>query len=257
MRIATFNANSIRTRLNLIVTWMTQHHPDILCLQETKVEDAVFPALPFVTAGYHVAFRGEKAYNGVAIVSRKKPHLVQFGLDDGGSRDETRLIYARWGPIHVVNTYVPQGRDIEHPMYTYKLEWFRRLRAYWDRHFTPRMKVAWVGDLNVAPDYIDIHNAQEQEQHVCFHSAVRQRFAETVAWGFVDVFRKHHPEPGLYTFFDYRTPRAVERNLGWRVDHILATPPLAARSRDAFIDLESRRARDASDHAFLVADFNV
>jgi exodeoxyribonuclease-3 len=180
---------------------------------------------------------------------------VRFGLDDGGQADETRLAYARIGTVHVVNAYVPQGREIDHPMYAYKLRWFGRLRDYFDRHFTPRSRLAWVGDLNVAPEAMDIHNASEQERHVCYHIDVRKVFASTVQWGFRDVFRKHHPEPGQYTFFDYRTVNAVKRNMGWRIDHILATPPLAARSTAAWVDLKPRLSDKPSDHTFVVADF--
>jgi len=202
-------------------------------------------------------FHGEKSYNGVAILSRLVPSEVQFGIDDGKTPDQTRLVAARFGAVHVVNTYVPQGREITHEMYAYKLQWFARLKAFFDRHFTPKKQVVWVGDLNVAPAAIDIHNAAEQDEHVCYHEAVRKAFADTLSWGFVDVFRKHHPEPGQYTFFDYRTVNAVKRNMGWRVDHILATPPLAARSEDCFIDLEPRMAQSPSDHTFLTASFKA
>lgn len=255
MRIATFNANSVRSRLTIILDWLGSAKPDILCLQETKVIDAEFPLRAFQSAGWHVLFRGEKSYNGVAIVSRTPPDDFSFGFDDSGPADETRLVRARFGNLHVVNTYVPQGREIENPMYAYKLKWFQRLRSLFDANYSPKDHVAWLGDLNVAPDAIDIHNASEQENHVCFHADVRKAFAHTLAWGFTDVFRKHHPEPGQYSFFDYRTLHAVDRNMGWRVDHILCTKPLAAKSRDSFIDLEPRKKEKPSDHTFMVADF--
>lgn len=255
MRIATFNANSIRSRLPVIVDWLAGHAPDVLCIQETKVQDADFPEGPLREAGYHAAYRGEKAYNGVAVLSREPALDVRFGFDDGGPADETRLVHARFGNVHVVNTYVPQGREIEHAMYRYKIEWLHRLRAYFDRRFTPRQRVLWCGDMNVAPEPVDVHNPRRQAQHVCFHREVREAFARVVAWGFVDVFRKHHPEPGRYTFFDYRTPNAVARNTGWRVDHVLAAPPLANRCSGAEIDLEPRKNARPSDHTFLFADF--
>jgi exodeoxyribonuclease-3 len=182
---------------------------------------------------------------------------VRCGLDDGGPPDEARLISATVGPLRVVNTYVPQGRELDHEMYAYKLTWFARLKGYFARHFTPRQRLVWVGDLNVAPAPMDVHNPEDQTNHVCYHEAVRQAFAETVSWGFVDVFRKHHPEPGQFTFFDYRMPRSVDQGLGWRVDHILATPPLAAKSSDCFIDLAPRRAEKPSDHTFLAVDFDL
>jgi len=256
MMIATFNVNSIRSRLTIVLDWIQEHKPDVLCLQETKVTDPDFPQLAFTELGYHASFHGEKSYNGVAILSRQKPTAVSFGLDDGLAPDETRLAYIRLGSLHVINTYVPQGRDIEHPMYPYKLQWFARLRAYFDRHFKPSSLVAWVGDLNIAPEAMDIHNAAEQENHVCFHPSVRAAFEHTRQWGFIDLFRKYHPEPGQYSYFDYRTIHAVQRKMGWRVDHILTTPALTKRSRDCRIDLAPRLREKPSDHTVMLAEFD-
>lgn len=255
MKIATFNANSIRSRLEIILRWLRENEPDVLCVQETKVEDKDFPALAFREAGYNVEFRGQKSYNGVALISKQKAADVSYGLDDGGPADETRLIHGRVGPVHIVNTYVPQGREIEHEMYGYKLEWFARLKRYFERHFTTRSKVAWLGDLNVAPQPMDVHNPEDQVNHVCYHADVKRAFEDVKEWGFEDVFRKHHPEPGQYTFFDYRMPGSVDRGFGWRVDHILATPPLARVCTDSYIDLKPRLAEKPSDHTFLVAAF--
>jgi len=257
MRVATFNANSIRSRLDPILAWLETHRPEVLCIQETKAQDRDFPADPLRDAGYHVVYRGEKSYNGVAIVARSKPTAVRFGFDDGGPADETRLVYAKVGPLHIVNTYVPQGREITHAMYAYKVEWFARLRRYFDKHFSTRARVVWVGDLNIAPQPIDVHNPKQQTNHVCYHAGVQKAFAAVLDWGFVDVFRKHRPEAGQYSFFDYRTPHAAQRGMGWRVDHILATPPLAKRSRNAFIDLQPRLQPKPSDHTFMAADFDI
>lgn len=255
MKIATFNANSIRSRLDIILEWLKINRPDILCIQETKVQDGEFPALAFIEAGYHVEFKGEKSYNGVAIVSLKKPSKVSFGFDDGKSPDATRLAYAKFGAVHIVNTYVPQGREIDNPMFQYKLEWFKRLKTYFTQNFTTRNNVVWLGDLNVAPEPMDIHNSDKQENHVCYHIDARQAFADTVSWGFVDVFRKHHPEPGQYSFYDYRTINAVQKKMGWRIDHIMATAPLARKSNDSYIDLKPRLMPKPSDHTFMVAEF--
>ena len=257
MKIVTFNVNSIRARIAAVTNWLANNKPDVLCLQETKVQDQDFPMAEITATGYQVIFRGEKSYNGVAILSKTKPTDVRFGLDDGLSPDETRLIAARFGPLQVVNTYVPQGRAIEHAMYQYKLQWFERLQKWFDRHFTPKTLLVWVGDLNVAPEAKDIHNADQQAKHVCYHQAVREAFERTKAWGFEDVFRKYHPEGGQYTFFDYRTANALKRNMGWRVDHIMATPPLAAKSLTSYIDLAPRLKPKASDHTVLVAEFEV
>lgn len=258
MKIATFNVNSIRTRAPIVLDWLQKHAPDALCLQETKTQDHDFPALFFATAGYQAVFRGEKSYNGVAILSKTTPTHLHYGFESGRTDDDpTRLIAARIGPVHIVNTYVPQGREIQHAMFQYKLKWFERLREWLDMHYTPKMPVVWVGDLNIAPEAIDIHNAEQQENHVCYHKAARAAFEQVKAWGFVDVFRKHHPEAGQYTFFDYRTVNAVERKMGWRVDHILATKKLAAKCVECHIDLAPRRQTQASDHTVLTAEFDI
>jgi len=241
--------------MGILLHWLARAKPDVVCLQETKVVDADFPAEPIRAAGYHVVYRGEKSYNGVAVLSLREPTSVSFGFDDGGPVDGTRLACVQIGLLHVVNTYVPQGRDIEHELYRYKIEWFARLRNYFDRHFSPDQPLVWAGDINVAPEAMDVHNAAQQADHVCYHEDVRKAFARTVEWGFVDVFRKYHPEAGQYTFFDYRQKDSVERNLGWRVDHILATSPLAARSVGAAIDLTLRRLEKPSDHTVLMAEF--
>ena len=257
MKIATFNVNSVRSRMEILLGWLDANRPDVMCLQETKVVDADFPVAPLREAGYHVVYKGEKSYNGVAILSLSEPRDIRFGLDDGGPADAPRLACAVINGIPVVNTYIPQGRDIEHEMYRYKLEWLARLRNYFERHFSPRKPLVWTGDLNVAREAQDIHNSEQQAGHVCYHVDVRQAFEKTLAWGFVDVFRKHKPGSGQYTFFDYRQRDAVGRNLGWRIDYILATQPLAAKSTGAGIDLAPRRSEKPSDHTVLMAEFDV
>jgi exodeoxyribonuclease-3 len=256
MKIATFNANSIRSRMDVILRWLAKHKPDALCIQETKVQDAEFPRQPIEDAGYHVVFKGEKAYNGVALISRVAPTEISFGLDDL-PRDEPRLLRAKIGPVHIVNTYVPQGREIDNPMYKYKLEWFARLRRYFDQHFKKSDMLIWTGDLNVAAEPIDVHSPELYGNHVCFHAAAREAFANCRSWGFADVFRKHHPEPGQYTFFDYRTPNAVQRGIGWRIDYLLASPALAKKSAGAIIDVQPRLGNKPSDHTFLSATFEL
>jgi len=257
MRVATFNCNSVRARLPIIGDWLAAQEPDILCLQETKVQDRDFPESAFTAAGYRVSFRGQKGYNGVAIVSKSAPADVRFGLDDGGEPDEPRLACAEIDGVHVVNTYVPQGTDPESPKFQYKLAWLDRLRGFFERHFTPQQPVLWTGDLNVAPTPIDVFDHDRLLGHVCHHPDEFAALATCLDWGFTDVFRKHCPEPNQFTFFDYRLPKSVDRGLGWRIDHILATPPLAERSTGAFIDLEPRRRAKPSDHTFLVADFDL
>ncbi|HMP76653.1 MAG TPA: exodeoxyribonuclease III [Kiritimatiellia bacterium] len=257
MLSATYNCNSIRTRLDLVLDWLRAQQPDLLALQETKVVDELFPAAPFRELSYHVTFRGMKAYNGVALLSRRPPDDVRFGFDDAGPADAPRLLHARFGALHVVNTYVPQGRAIDHPMFAYKVDWFARLRRWFDARFTPADLVLWLGDLNVAAEPIDVNNPEERADHVCYHAAARRVFADCRAWGFEDVFRRFNPGPGHYSFFDYRKPFTPDRKEGWRLDYQLATRPLAARARASIIDLAPRAAPRPSDHTPVLAEFAV
>ena len=253
MRIATFNCNSVRSRLDVVLGWLADYAPDVLCLQETKAQDPEFPADAFRLAGWHVAFRGEKSYNGVALVSKTAPDDVSFGLDSEPA-DPTRLVHARFGNLHVVNTYVPQGREIDHAMYAYKLAWFARLKKYFEKNFTPATPLLWCGDLNVARHPIDVTNPENKTNHVCYHQAVRDAFEDALSFGFVDLFRHHHPELVDYSFYDYRAPFDPGQKRGWRIDYVLATPPLAKKSIAAAIDIVPRTRPKPSDHCPLFAD---
>jgi exodeoxyribonuclease-3 len=250
--VATWNVNSVRSRLHALLPWVETVGPDVVCLQETKVQDHQFPLSAIEGAGYHAAFRGETSCNGVAILSKTPIEGVRCGFDDGGPADEARLIVGEVDGIPIVNTYVPQGRDPDDSMFAYKLEWFARLRAFLDAHFSPDEPLLWMGDLNVAPEPIDVHNPKRLMGHVCFNPQVTEAFEGVKSWGLVDLFRRHVPDPGQYTYFDYRTKHGVAEGKGWRVDHILATRPLAARSTDACIDLEPRRGEKPSDHTPMV-----
>jgi exodeoxyribonuclease-3 len=227
-------------------------------MQETKVEDALFPVDAFEEIGYRVVFRGAKRYNGVAIASLDEAEEVSFGLDDGQSPDEDRLVRVTCSGVSVVNTYIPQGNSKESPHFSYKLAWFDRLRGYFERHYEHDDKVIWCGDLNVAREHIDVHDPKRLRGHVCFTPEVWDGFDAVKAWGFHDVFRHHHPEEsGHYTFFDYRVRGAVDRGLGWRVDHILASATMVDTSIECSIDMATRLAEKPSDHTVLVATFNL
>jgi exodeoxyribonuclease III len=257
LKIATYNVNSIRSRMHIVVPWLRENRPDILCMQETKVADQKFPAEAFENEGYHVAYRGDRQYNGVAVASLQKPDAVSFGLADQGPADEDRLMAVNFSGLKIINTYVPQGRDRETAHFVYKLEWFKRLKAFFERSFSPREPVVWCGDLNVARETIDVHDPKRILGHVDFNPDVWDAFDHVKSWGFIDLFRREHQgEPGQYTFFDYRVPRSVERKLGWRVDHILATTVLAERLSHCWIDMGPRLAEKPSDHTVMIAEFN-
>ncbi len=253
MKIVTFNCNSVRSRLDIVLRWLADHNPDILCLQETKVQDVEFPLEAFRSAGWHVAFKGEKSYNGVAIVSKAPADEVSFGLDTEPA-DAPRLVHARFGTLHVVNTYVPQGREIDHAMFAYKLEWFARLKRYFEKHFSASTPVLWCGDLNVARQPIDVTNPEGKKDHVCYHQLVRDAFEDAISYGFVDLFRKHNPDLVDYSFYDYRVPFNPAQKRGWRIDYILATATLAEKSICSSIDLFPRTLPKPSDHVPLCAE---
>jgi exodeoxyribonuclease-3 len=255
MKIASFNVNSLRARLPLVIKWLTEHGPDVLCVQETKVQDADFPADAFDSIEYKYVFGGQKSYNGVAIFSRTEIKNVKFGFDNE-PRDQSRLVKAQINGIVIVNTYVPQGYLPQSEKFEYKLNWFNRLRDFFDENFNSADPVLWLGDFNVAPEPIDIYDPKGLLGHVCFHPDVHKALKMVCRWGFTDVFRMHCNQPGQYTFWDYRLPNSVKRNLGWRIDHIMATESLAQKCTACYIDKKPRFADKPSDHTPIVAEFD-
>lgn len=254
MKIATYNVNSIRRRVQLVLDWLEQHQPDVLCLQETKVQDEEFPADVFRSAGYHATFRGMKGYNGVATLTRKAPENVRHGFHDGPDSEDVRVLTVEADGIPIVNTYVPQGHSITSEKYVYKLEWFARLRRYFKTNFDPASPLIWLGDLNVAPEPIDVYHPERRVNDVDFHIDARNAYKNVVEWGFIDTFRKLHPDRVQYTYWDYYR-NAFQNNWGWRIDHILATPALASRLRIVEVDMAPRAAPGASDHTVVWAEF--
>ena len=258
MKIATYNVNSIRKRIEILRSWIRRHKPDVLCLQETKVQDQDFPLQAFARLPYHINFCGEKSYNGVAVFSRVVPEFVAFGFQDGSPQDDsTRLARVVVQGIPIINTYVPQGYAIDSPKYAYKLAWFQRLKRYFSRFVSPKQPVIWCGDMNVAPTPIDVHSPEKHLKHVCFHEDARRAYEDTVSWGFVDVFRHHFPDRQQFTFWDYRRPDALQANRGWRIDHIMVTRPLLEHSQAVKVDVNPRKAETPSDHTILWADFSL
>ncbi len=256
MKIATFNANSIRARLPIILEWLERERPHVLCLQETKVQDKDFPVDPFKKANYHAAFTGQKSYNGVAIISKvpiDKTHLSLYNKD----YEEARFISARIGNIRVINVYVPQGFAPGTKKFEYKLLWLKDLLSYIKKNYDPGMPFLLAGDFNVALESIDVFDPERLQGDVGFHPDEQTILRDFLDWGFVDIFRKHQPDRGHYTFWDYRVPNALKRKMGWRIDYILATYPLAKKSENAWIDIKPRMFERPSDHTFLIAEFDI
>lgn len=256
MIIATFNANSLRSRLPVVLPWLEANQPDILAIQETKVQDVDFPLEAFDSTGYRVIYRGQKKYNGVAILSKEPPTEIVSHLPQD-STGQARFLKAKVGPVTILNTYVPQGMAVDSEKFHYKLDWFRWLRDYMEDHHNPDEPLLWLGDLNVARTDIDVHSPKRLWGHVCFCEPVQKALENVMDWGLTDVFRTFHPEPEQYTFWDYRSPNALERNRGWRLDYIMATEKLTRSCKRCWIDKEPRGWEKPSDHTFLVAEFDI
>ena len=257
MKIATFNCNGVRARVEIITRWLRDNKPDILGLQEIKVMTELFPREPFEELGYHCEIRGQKAYAGVAILSKTPPDKAGAGFLDRDESEYPRILHCKFGRLHVINSYCPQGRDPDSEHFQYKLKWFKRLRSMFDRHYKTRQRVIWMGDFNVAPEPIDVYNSKAIMGHVCHRPEVFDALANVREWGFVDLFRKFHPdEPGQYTYYDYRSGNPVDRGIGWRVDHMYVTNSLVKKALDCRIDVKPRVMERPSDHTVMVAEFD-
>lgn len=257
-KIASFNANGIRPRTPIILDWLKQNDPDVLCIQETKVQDPDFPEKPYQESGYYVAYIGQKSYNGVAIVSKAPLTDVRTGLRDNENIEEARFISGQTSNgIVIVNTYVPQGQQPDSEKFTYKLKWYERLLAHFRSNYNSETPLIWVGDLNVAPTSRDVYDPERLYGSVCYHPDEHKALEKLMEFGFIDIYRKHKPDEKEYTFWDYRIPNAVKRGLGWRIDHIMATRPVADISIDAWIDKSPRLLAKPSDHTFIVAEFKT
>jgi exodeoxyribonuclease III len=255
-RIASWNVNSIRVRLDAVVSWLEDTGTDVLCMQETKVADDAFPAEVFRNLGYDVAAYGQKGYNGVAIASRVPLTAVARGLGDAALDAEgARLVSAQVGRLHVYSAYVPNGKVVGSPAYAMKLQWLARLRALVEDRHGPDDDVAICGDFNVAAEDRDVHDPVFWRTQVLFHSTSREALRQLGAVGLVDTFRLHHEEGAQYSWWDYRQG-AFPKNEGLRIDYVLASRALAARCTGASIDREPRRRPNPSDHTPVVAIFD-
>jgi exodeoxyribonuclease-3 len=254
MRIATWNVNSLRVRLELVLNWLREDGPEVVCLQETKVTDDLFPCESLREAGYEVVFSGQKTYNGVAILSRHPIRDVRTALPGAPGDDEKRFIAARIEGMHIINVYVPNGQAVGSPKFQYKLDWLNCLQTFLQDTYTPEDALVLCGDFNIAPEARDVYDPVVLDGEVLFHPDERAAFARFIAWGLGDTFRLHHEEPGVYSWWDYRGG-AFRRNLGLRIDHILVTPPLARQCTAVTLERELRRLPKPSDHIPVVATF--
>jgi exodeoxyribonuclease-3 len=235
--------------------WLKKEKPDVLALQETKVQDSEFPAQIFQEAGWKVVYRGQKSYNGVAFISKKPMEKVVDRLYPKINSEEARFIAGWYGDVLLVNTYIPQGYSIDSEKYQYKLKYYADLGKWFEKNVKPSVPALWMGDLNIAPTEIDVDNPKTKKDHPCYHVDARNAFLKVRDARWTDLFRQVHPEPGNYTFWDYRFPSSLAANKGWRIDFILGTKPMTGRLKRIWIDKEPRMAEKPSDHTVLAAEF--
>jgi exodeoxyribonuclease-3 len=268
MRIATWNVNSLRARLDKVRWWLERARPDVLLMQETKLTDDDAPSDAFADAGYALAHHGEGRWNGVAIASRTPiaDVVTNFGkplrppkTDDVGDDEplaEARMIAGTTNGVRVVSIYAPNGRQVGTPFYAAKLVWYERLAGWLAEAADPTMPFVMGGDFNVAPEDIDVWDPRACHGGTHVSPPERDAFERLCAWGLVDAYRRRHAEPERYTWWDYRAGN-FHKNVGMRIDHLLVTEPTAARVVWAEIDREARKGKPVpSDHAPLAIDLD-
>lgn len=268
MRLATWNVNSLKARLEKVSWWLDRARPDVLLMQETKLTDAAVPVDEFKAAGYELAHHGQGQWNGVAIASRSpitdvvsnfgdplRPEKTEETGDDEPLA-EARMIAATVGGVRVVSLYAPNGRVVDSIFYEAKLQWYDRLAQWLERSCDPSQPLALGGDFNVAPTDEDVWDPIRCHGGTHVSPKEREAFARLGRWGLVDAYRLRHPEPGRYTWWDYRAGN-FHKNFGMRIDHLLVTRSVADRTVWAEIDREARKGKPIpSDHAPLVIDID-
>ena len=264
MLIATWNVNSIRTRLSQIIDWISQANPDILCLQETKVMDDSFPSEPFERLGYSVEVYGQKSYNGVAIISKIKPENVKkgfYGCTEFDQNieiflDQKRLISADINGIKIINVYVPNGSSLESNKFEYKINWLNCLSSFLDDQEKKGELICLMGDFNVAPSNLDIHDPEKYEGAIMTSEIERKALHNVLKKRLIDSFRIFEQNTGHWTWWDYRN-NAFELNKGWRIDHIYISKELSSKLKSCVIDGSPRGNLRPSDHAPVMIDLNL
>ncbi len=253
MRIATWNVNSIRSRVERVVAWTERERPDVLCLQEIKTTDDGFPLEPFAALGYRAEVFGQKTYNGVALLSLKPITRVVRNLPNDEPEAPRRLIAGTVGKVRIVNVYAPNGQSPESEKFVYKMEWLTRLRSFLEETADPGDPLVLLGDFNIAPEERDVRYPDLWRGHIHFHPKEHAALARITSWGLHDLLRKHHEEGGLYSWWDYRQ-LAFQKNNGLRIDLILGTAPMLKRCQDVVIFRDERKGESPSDHVPVVAE---
>jgi exodeoxyribonuclease III len=249
MKVATFNINNINRRLPNLLAWLRSAKPDIVCLQELKATDRQFPLSAIEAANYYAIWRGQKTWNGVAILSRRsEPILTRTALPGDETDHDARYIEAAVNGIIVACLYAPNGNPQPGPKFDYKLAWLKRLRAHAATFLKQDLPVVLAGDYNVAPTGLDIYPTRSWDSDALIQPKSRAAFAALLAQGWTDAIRTLHPDVPMYTFWDYKRNR-WSRDAGLRLDHLLLSPQLAPRLAKAGVDSNVRGEEGASDHA--------
>lgn len=253
MRIATWNVNSVRARLELLLQWLEERSPDVVCLQETKCVDERFPREPLEELGYEIATWGQRTYNGVAILSRQPIEDVARGFGDPRFDSEARVLGATIGDLMVLSVYVVNGREPGTAAYDHKLQWMAALRELLATRYPLAEKVVVAGDFNVAPDDRDVYDPEKWREKILCSTPEREALEAIVELGFADSLRALTDEGGIYTWWDFRRRNFERGNRGLRIDHLLMSPPALERCTGVEVDVEFRARRRPSDHAPVVA----
>ena len=260
MKIATWNVNSIRARLEHLDKWIKINEPDVLCLQETKVTDDLFPHEEFKEAGYLCHVSGQKSYNGVAILTRLPASDIATGLthlpDDDPLNSQCRLIAATIAGVRIICAYMPNGEEVGSEKFDFKLSYFNELRTMLDKNHDPGELLMVCGDFNIAPESIDLYNPEDREGCILFSRQEHEALANVRDFGLLDLFRRHHKEPERYSWWDYRAGMFWKK-LGIRLDHMWVTQALAARAGACDIDERPRRWKRPSDHTIVWAEIDI
>ncbi|HED65040.1 MAG TPA: exodeoxyribonuclease III [Planctomycetes bacterium] len=253
MRIATWNVNSVRARLPRLLPWLEETGTEVVCLQETKCVDELFPREAIEDLGYQIATHGQKTYNGVAILSKRGLEDVRLGFGREEFDGEARAISAVVDDVMVMNVYVVNGREVGHERYDYKLRWLRALRDTLREGFPMDEKVVVCGDFNVTFDDKDIYDPEKWHEKILCSTPEREVLGELMELGLEDSLRRFHPDGGVFTWWDFRT-RGFERgDRGLRIDHLLMSPPAMEACTGVEVDREARAGEKPSDHAPVVA----
>ena len=255
MKVATFNVNGIRARVEHVRRWLELHEPDVLCMQETKVVDDDFPTEELTRLGYVLTMAGQPSYNGVAIASRRPIANVSVGLHGDPPDADKRAISCTVGDTRIVNVYVPNGKDVTLPSFLEKLRWLERLRLTLDTASRPEAALVLCGDFNVARDERDVYAPERFRGRLHFHPDERAALEHVLGFGLVDAYRRLHDEAGKYSWWDYRGGD-FRMNRGLRIDYVFVTESVATRLRNADIDPGPRREQGPSDHTPVFIEFD-